>query len=116
MHDNVSEWVRDWEPFQNKPNAGEAQDNILAMQMAGLQDPYNNVGHNKPGFNLDKAIHRKTFKGGNYKQSAETLTKNQQANFAHPNFMSDTIGFRVVEKDSSLDFSAVQLSPDHGSL
>ena len=112
MHDNVSEWVRDWEPFQNKPNAGEAQDNILVLQMAGLADPYNNVGHNKPGFNLDKAIHRKTIKGGNYKQQAEELTKNQQANFAHPNYMSDVIGFRVVEKDDTVIFNPVQLSPD----
>lgn len=112
MHDNVSEWVRDWQPFQNKPNPGEAQDNTLILQFDDGPNNYNNVGHNKPGLNLDVAYHKKTIKGGNYLQTADQLTKNQQCNFDYPNTMAPNIGFRVVDLDSMITYNPIQLTSD----
>ena len=110
MHDNVSEWVRDWQPFQNKPNEDEEPDHVLARQMEDKRNPVNNVGHNMPGLNLDVAYQRKTIKGGNYSQITSELTNNQQATFAHANFMGPTVGFRVASRTESWDEAAISLS------
>ena len=92
MHDNVAEWVRDWQPYIHKGASAPAID------FADAKDPLNNVGHNKPGHNLEINIHRKTIKGGDYTQTATTLTNNQQANFAHPDHMDPKVGFRIASR------------------